>query len=42
MRTLRLSDAKAAFSAVVKAAERGDATIITKHGRALVVVYTSV
>jgi prevent-host-death family protein len=38
MRTLRLSDAKAAFSAVVKAAERGQATIITKHGRPAAVV----
>jgi len=38
MRTLRLSDAKAAFSAVVKAAERGQATIITKQGRPAAVV----
>ncbi len=33
MRTLRLRDAKASLSAVVAAAERGEATTITKHGR---------
>ena len=38
MRTLRLRDAKASFSAVVEAAERGEATTITKHGRPAAVV----
>ena len=38
MRTLRLRDAKATFSAVVEAAERGEATTITKHGRPAAVV----
>ncbi len=33
MKTLRLRDAKASFSSVVEAAEQGDPTIITKHGR---------
>ena len=33
MRTLPLRNAKATLSAVVEAAERGEATIITKHGR---------
>jgi prevent-host-death family protein len=32
VRTLRLRDAKASLSAVVEAAERGEATTITKHG----------
>jgi prevent-host-death family protein len=36
--TLRLRDAKASFSAVVEAAERGEATTITKHGRPAAVV----
>jgi prevent-host-death family protein len=31
--TLSLRDAKASLSAVVEAAERGEATTITKHGR---------
>ncbi len=38
MRTLRLRDAKASFSAVVQAAERGEPTTITKHGRPSAVV----
>lgn len=38
MRTLRLREAKASFSAVVEAAERGEATTITKHGKPAAVV----
>ena len=38
MRTLRLRDAKASLSSVVEAAERGEATTITKHGRPAAVV----
>ena len=38
MRTLRLRDAKASLSAVVAAAEHGEATTITKHGRPAAVV----
>ena len=38
MRTLRLRDAKASFSAIVEAAERGEATTITKRGRPAAVV----
>ena len=38
MRTLRLRDAKASLSAVIDAAERGEATMITKHGRPAAVV----
>ncbi len=33
MNTLHLREAKATFSAVVEAAERGEATVVTKHGR---------
>ena len=33
MRVLGLRDAKASLSAVVEAAERGEATTITKHGK---------
>lgn len=33
MKTVHLRDAKARFSALVEAAERGEATIVTKHGR---------
>jgi prevent-host-death family protein len=36
--TLRLRDAKASLSAVVEAAERGEATTITKHGKPAAVV----
>jgi antitoxin Phd len=35
---LRLRDAKASLSAVVEAAERGEATMITKHGKPAAVV----
>lgn len=38
MRTLRLRDAKAMLSAVVEAAEHGEATTITKRGRPAAVV----
>jgi antitoxin Phd len=38
MRTLRLRDAKASLSAVVEAAEQGEATTITKHGKPAAVV----
>jgi antitoxin Phd len=38
VRTLRLRDAKASLSAVVDAAEHGEATTITKHGRPAAVV----
>ncbi|MEO9188414.1 MAG: type II toxin-antitoxin system prevent-host-death family antitoxin [Acetobacteraceae bacterium] len=33
MKTLQLRDAKATLSALVEAAERGEATVVTKHGR---------
>ena len=38
MKIIGLRDAKAALSAVVEAAERGEATTITKHGRPAAVV----
>ena len=38
MRSMRLRDAKASLSAVVETAERGEATMITKHGRPAAVV----
>ena len=38
MRTLGLRDAKSSLSAVIEAAERGEATTITKHGRPAAVV----
>lgn len=38
MKILRLRQAKASLSAVVQAAERGEATTITKHGRPAAVV----
>ena len=38
MRTLGLRHAKASLSAVIEAAERGEATTITKHGRPAAVV----
>jgi antitoxin Phd len=38
MRTLPLRQAKASFSAIVEAAEHGEATTITKHGRPAAVV----
>lgn len=33
MKTLGLRDAKATLSAVIAAAQRGEPTIVTKHGR---------
>jgi len=33
MRRLHLRDAKATLSALVEAAERGEPTLVTKHGR---------
>jgi prevent-host-death family protein len=38
VQTLQLRKAKASLSAVVEAAERGEATTITKHGRPAAVV----
>jgi prevent-host-death family protein len=38
MRTLPLRQAKASLSSVIEAAERGEATTITKHGRPTAVV----
>jgi prevent-host-death family protein len=38
MKTLPLRQAKAALSAVIEAAEHGEATTITKHGRPAAVV----
>jgi prevent-host-death family protein len=38
MRTIQLREAKATLSAVVDAAERGEATTITRHGRPAAVV----
>jgi antitoxin Phd len=38
MKALGLREAKASLSAVVEAAERGEATTITKHGRPAAVV----
>jgi prevent-host-death family protein len=33
MRTVQLREAKAKFSALVQAAENGETTIVTKHGK---------
>ncbi len=33
MKTIQLRDAKASFSALVESAERGQPTLVTKHGR---------
>ncbi|WP_117195820.1 type II toxin-antitoxin system Phd/YefM family antitoxin [Rhizobium terrae] len=33
MKVLQLRDAKSTFSAIVEAAEHGEPTIVTKHGR---------
>jgi antitoxin Phd len=33
MKTVQLREAKATFSALVHAAERGEVTVVTKHGR---------
>ncbi|KQT64133.1 MULTISPECIES: type II toxin-antitoxin system Phd/YefM family antitoxin [unclassified Aureimonas] len=38
MKTLQLREAKSAFSSVVEAAERGEPTIVTKHGRAAAMI----
>ncbi|QYU66105.1 type II toxin-antitoxin system Phd/YefM family antitoxin [Leptolyngbya sp. 15MV] len=38
MRELQLRDAKAHFSAVVEAAEHGEAAVITRHGKPAAVV----
>lgn len=38
MQTLHLRDAKATLSAVVEAAEHGEATTVTKHGRPVAMV----
>lgn len=38
MRTLQLRSAKASLSAVVEAAERGEPTTITKHGKPAAVI----
>jgi prevent-host-death family protein len=38
MRQLQLRDAKAQFSALVDAAEQGEASVITRHGKATAVV----
>lgn len=38
MRTLQVRDAKAGFSALVEAAERGEPTTITRHGRPAAVI----
>lgn len=33
MKTLQLRDAKATLSALIESAERGEPTVVTKHGR---------
>ena len=33
MKTMQLREAKAKFSALVEAAENGETTVVTKHGR---------
>ncbi|MEY2690172.1 MAG: hypothetical protein RL375_4372 [Pseudomonadota bacterium] len=38
METLQVREAKASFSAVVAAAERGEPTIISRHGQACAMV----
>jgi prevent-host-death family protein len=38
MKTMQLRDAKAKLSALVEAAENGETTIVTKHGRPAAVV----
>lgn len=38
MQELQLRDAKAQFSAVVDAAEKGEATVVTRHGTPVAVV----
>ena len=38
MRSVKVRDAKAEFSALVEAAERGEPTTITKHGKPAAVI----
>lgn len=38
MSELKLRDAKAAFSAVVEQAAKGEETIVTRHGQSMAVV----
>jgi antitoxin Phd len=38
MRELQLRDAKAAFSAVVEQAAKGEGTVVTRHGQPMAVV----
>jgi antitoxin Phd len=38
MRELQLRDAKASFSAVVEQAERGEETVVTRHGQPTAVI----
>lgn len=38
MKTVQLRDAKAGFSAIVESAEKGEPTIVTKHGKPAVMV----
>lgn len=38
MKKMQVREAKAGFSAVIEAAENGEPTIITKHGKAAAVV----
>jgi antitoxin Phd len=38
MHELQLRDAKAAFSAVVEQAAKGEATVVTRHGKKMAVV----
>lgn len=38
MRELQLRDAKAAFSAVVEQAAKGEETVVTRHGQPMAVV----
>jgi prevent-host-death family protein len=38
MRSVKVRDAKAEFSSLVEAAERGEPTTITKHGRPAAVI----
>jgi prevent-host-death family protein len=38
MKTMQVREAKAGFSALIEAAERGEPTTITKHGRPAAVI----
>lgn len=38
MRTVQVREAKAGLSALIEAAERGEATMITRHGKAAAVL----